>query len=132
MNVSKIKLPSNKKFGYFISAVLLIIAAYFFNLEKQIAGYIFLAFAIIILITTFLNPKSLYLLNKFWMHIGIFAGKIVSPIVLGLIFFGLFTPYGIVMKMMGRDELRLRQLKKKSYWRYRSNCLSQINFKKQF
>jgi hypothetical protein len=66
------------------------------------------------------------------MRLGFLLGKIISPIILGVIFFGLITPYGIVMRMFGRDELNLKKIKNKSYWINRSNISSQINFKKQF
>jgi hypothetical protein len=66
------------------------------------------------------------------MRFGFLLGKIISPIILGVIFFGLITPYGIIMRMFGRDELNLKKIKSKSYWIERSNISSQINFKKQF
>ena len=52
--------------------------------------------------------------------------------ILGIIYFGMFTPYSIVMKVMGRDELRLKQKNNKSYWINRSQTLLQTDFKKQF
>ena len=59
-------------------------------------------------------------------------GMIVSPLVLGVIFFGLVTPYGVVMRMFGRDELRLKQKKLKTHWIPRSQNLPQTDFTKQF
>ena len=43
-------------------------------------------------------------------------GKVVSPIVLGLIFFGMLTPVGIIGRLLGRDELRLKKAPVTSYW----------------
>lgn len=56
-----------------------------------------------------------------WMKFGYTLGIIVSPVILGIIFFGFFTPTSILMKLFKRDELRLKLLKKNSYWRRRTN-----------
>ena len=66
------------------------------------------------------------------MRFGLLIGMFISPIVLGIIFFGLFTPYGLVMKIIGRDELHLKTSKDRSYWIPRSQFSSKINFNKQF
>ena len=50
------------------------------------------------------------------MIFGLLLGKLISPIVMGIIFFGLFTPTSLIMKMLKRDELRLKFEKKKTYW----------------
>jgi len=57
---------------------------------------------------------------------------IVSPIVLGIIFFGLFTPIAFFMRLSGRDELRLKLSKKASHWVSRSEPLKSESFKQQF
>ena len=66
------------------------------------------------------------------MRIGFLIGMIVSPIILGIIFFGLVTPYGVVMRMFGRDELRLKTTNKLSYWIIRSEPIEPESFKRQF
>lgn len=116
MKFDQIKLPSNKKFGFFFSFVFLIISIYFFYSINYIVGNLFLIIGLFFLIVTLLNAKLLLPLNKLWMRLGVLLGMIVSPIVLGIIFFGLFTPYSLVMKAMGRDVLSLNQKNKKSYW----------------
>jgi len=55
------------------------------------------------------------------MRFGLFIGLIVSPIVLGIIYFTLFTPISLVMKMFGRDELRLKISFRQSHWRLKDN-----------
>ena len=60
-------------------------------------------------------------------------GMIVSPIVLGIIFFGLFTPIALYMKIIGRDELNLKLSKKASYWKERDlDYMETDAFKNQF
>jgi hypothetical protein len=132
MKLTNIKLPTNKKFGYFFSGVFLLASIYFFYLKSDNVGYIFSSLTIIFIITTFLKAELLLPLNKLWMRFGLLLGMIVSPIVLGVIFFGIFTPYGFVMRIMGRDEMNLKIFLKKSYWVIRSNNSKQTNFKNQF
>ena len=66
------------------------------------------------------------------MKFGILLGMIVSPIVMGLIFFGLFTPIAMLMRLFGRDELRLSLKKKKTHWINRKSLKEFDLFKKQF
>ena len=62
-------------------------------------------------------PKVLAPLNRLWFRFGLLLHKIVSPLVMGLMFYGLFTPYGVIMRMMGKDLLRLKlDPEAPSYW----------------
>ena len=132
MKFTEIKLPSNKKFGYFFSLFFLIISSYFIYSSNHTIGIILAIFATLFLATTLLNADLLLPLNKIWMYFGVLLGMIISPIVLGIIFFGLFTPYSLIMSIIGRDELNLKYTKKESHWIYRSQAIQQTNFKQQF
>ena len=132
MKFSKTKLPSNKKFGYFFSFIFLIISTYLLYFSQYKAGYIFATLALLFFVISIIKSDLLLLLNKLWMRFGLLIGMFISPIVLGIIFFGLFTPYGLVMKIIGRDELHLKTSKDRSYWIPRSQFSSKINFNKQF
>jgi hypothetical protein len=132
MKSSNIKLPSNKNFGYFFSGVFLAISIFFLFLEDQFIAYIFLTLTILLTLITLIKPNLLYQLNRLWMSFGLLLGKIISPIVLGVIFFGLITPYGLVLRLVGRDELKLKLIKKKSHWINRSKEFEKTNFKQQF
>lgn len=127
-----IKLPSNKKFGYTFSIIFLMVASYFFFLSSHKVGYIFFTLAGFLFVITLINPDILYIFNKKWMQLGILLGKIVSPIVLGILFFGLFTPFGLIMRIFGRDELFIKLKKKDSYWKLRQHGSKKINFNMQF
>ncbi len=71
----------------------------------------------IFLILGLLNSSILYPLNKIWMKFGYLLGAIIAPIVMALIFFGVVTPTGIFMKIIGKDLLNLKKKKdKKTYW----------------
>ena len=132
MKFDELKLPSNKNFGFFITLVFFIVTGYFFFKSNTFIAYISAFFAIIFMITTILRPQYLYQLNILWMRLGFLLGKIVSPIVLGTIFFGIFTPVAFIIRLFGRDELRLAFKRKKSHWTPRDNSKTSKNFKKQF
>ena len=129
---SKIELPSNKKFGYFFLLIFLISSSYFFLQKNLLLTLVFLTLAAVFLIIILVNSNALHPLNKIWMKLGKFLGIIISPIILAAIYFGLFTPYGIVMRLFGRDELHLKQKKNQSYWRSREKFNFKLNFRQQF
>ena len=82
---------------------------------------------------TFFKADLLLPLNKLWMRFGHLIGLIVSPIVLALMYFGIFTPIAIITKLFGRDELKLKFMSKQTHWISRESAnLIQDNFKQQF
>jgi hypothetical protein len=66
------------------------------------------------------------------MRFGLLLGMIVSPIVLGLIFFIMFTPVAFLMRLRGRDELRLKSKEKHTHWIQRDTPMQTDSFKHQF
>ena len=127
------KLPSNRKFGFFFTAVFVVIGAYSFSDETVTVSYLIFLLAAAFLGVTLISADSLLPLNKLWMRFGLLLGMIVSPIVLAIVFFGLFTPIGLLMKLFGRDELRLKLTARPSHWKERSSNTSQTDsFKYQF
>ena len=132
MKLSDKKLPSNKKFGFFFSALFFIVSTYFFYNQLEIVASALFVVALLFIFTTLFNADLLLPLNKLWMKFGLLLGIIISPIVIAIIFFGLITPYGILMRLFGRDELRLKRIKKESYWILRSQSFLKTDFKQQF
>lgn len=132
MKPLEIELPSNKKFGFFFAFVFAVVAAYFLYLGYIKYAYALFAVTLIFLIITLVKSQSLLPLNKLWMRFGITLGMIVSPIVFGLIFFGMFTPIAILMRLSGRDELRLKFTRKASHWIPRIEPIKSDSFKRQF
>ena len=132
MRQNELKLPSNKKFGLFFSFVFLASSAYLYLISFPLLSVLFVLLFSILIIITFTKTKLLSPLNKFWMTLGLFLGKIISPIILLLIYLFLFTPIAIIMKITGRDELNLKQkTKKTSFWIIRDDK-KKNNFKLQF
>lgn len=132
MKFSEIELPSNRKFGFFFTFVFAIAAAYFFSVANITWVCVFVTAALIFLFITLIESNALLPLNKLWMCFGLLLGIIVSPVVLGVIFFGLFTPIAILMRLSGRDELRLKFSRKASHWITRSEPIKSESFKHQF
>ncbi len=132
MNFSKVKLPSNLKFGFFFTVIFLIASFLFYKIGSEIWFYIFVTLCVVFFIITIIKADILLPLNKLWMKFGILLSIIVSPIIMGIIFFGIFTPVSIIMKLLGRDELRLRFKKKKTHWIHREDNKQIDSFKNQY
>ena len=132
MDHANIELPSNRKFGLFFTLIFLIAAIYFYLYDHEILSYIFGLLVVTFLVISIYNPKVLAPLNIIWMRFGFLIGKIISPIVMGVIFFGIFTPLAIIMRLFGRDELNLRYKKNDSDWVKRKQGLQVTLFKNQF
>ena len=116
MNKEKIKMSSNKSFGIVFFVFFLILSLYPL-LNKEKLNLLFLIFSITFLILGLLNSKILTPLNKVWFKFGIILGKIISPIIMGIIFFLVVTPIGLIMKILGKDLLKLKYNKKdNTYW----------------
>ena len=130
--LSEIELPSNKKFGYFFTLIFLIITGYFFLNKSLNLAYVFAAISITLFFITLVKANLLLYPNKLWIQFGLLLGMIISPIVLGVLFFVLFTPTAIIMKLFGRDELRIKFKKNTSYWIVRENQINSDSFSNQF
>jgi hypothetical protein len=111
------QLPSERSFGALFAAVSAVLAGYGFL--KHWAGlYIVLAMggAVALALLTLFIPKVLSPFNRAWHQLGLMLGKIVSPIVLGILFYGLLTPVAMISRRFGRDELKLKPQALASYW----------------
>ena len=127
---SKIKISSNRNFGLVFFVVFLIVALWPLKSEENIKLWS-LALSIIFFILGILNSQLLTPLNKLWFKFGMFLGLIVSPIVMGIVYFIVVTPIGIFMRLLGKDLLKTSKAKNAStYWIKRIN--KQSTMKKQF
>lgn len=109
------KSNSNRSFGLVFFIVFLIIAVYPLIHYEKIRVWSII-FSLIFLALALLKSKFLTPLNKLWFKFGLFLGKIFSPIVMGMIFFFVVTPIGLLMRFFGKDLLNLQYNKEKSYW----------------
>ena len=113
--MDEVKIGSNKSFGIVFFIVFFIISIYPLLSHNEIRLWS-LIISIIFLVLGLLNSKLLTPLNKVWFKFGILLGKIVSPLVMGIIFFFVVTPIGILMRILKKDLLNLKFSKKTTYW----------------
>jgi len=88
-----------------------------------------IVFSLLFLIITITRPNLFTFLNKLWIQFGILLGKIISPIVMGLVFFFVVTPIGIFVKVLKKDVMGLKR-GSSSYWITREDKIQSM--KKQF
>ena len=110
-----IKQSSNRSFGIVFFVVFLIISIYPLIKNEDIRVWS-LIIASIFLILGLNNSEILTPLNKLWFRFGLLLGKIISPLVMGIIFFIVVTPIGLIMRLLQKDLLKLRYNDNKSYW----------------
>ena len=110
-----IKISSNRSFGIVFFLVFLIISLYPLTYSEEIRVWSAII-SFIFLVLGLFNSKILTPLNKLWFKFGIFLGKIISPIIMGLIFFFVVTPIGLLMRLLGKDLINLKYNNNKSYW----------------
>ena len=124
------KIPSNRSFGILFFIVFFITSLWPLISRGDIIYWALIA-SLIFLVLGVLNSKFLTPLNKLWIKFGIFLGAIVSPIVMGIIYFIILTPIGALMRFLGKDLLKIN--KSKSLTTYWINRDKQKNtMKKQF
>ena len=110
-----IKIGSNRSFGIVFFLVFLLIATYPLINGNEIRLWS-LVISIIFLLLGLINSKILNPFNKLWFKFGIFLGKIISPLVMGIIFFLVVTPIGLLMRLLNKDLLNLKFKNSSSYW----------------
>ena len=126
-------MPSNRKFGIFMSCVMIAVAIYFYLVSAHIGLIITLTLSAVTAFIVRFHPNLLGPLNWMWYRVGVILGALTSPIVLGMLFFLLITPTAIITRALGRDSLRLKRKDIKSYWIARqSGALTKDSFKDQF
>ena len=114
--MDKIKLGSNRSFGIVFFLVFLLIALYPLSKQGEIRVWS-LIISLIFLFLGLLNSKILSPLNKIWFKFGIILGKIISPLVMGIIFFLVVTPIGLLMRLFKKDVLSLKfDNNNRTYW----------------
>tara|TARA_X000000368_G_scaffold405600_1_gene382904 strand:+ start:367 stop:762 length:396 start_codon:yes stop_codon:yes gene_type:complete len=126
---NKEKISSNRSFGIVFFVVFLLVGLWpiLKNSDLRIWSLIL---SIIFLFLGLLNSRILTPLNYVWFKFGMLLGKIISPIVMGLIFFVVVTPTAIILKLFNKDVLSLKKNKSNSYWRKNSNY--KTSMKNQF
>ena len=113
--MNEIKISSNRNFGLVFFIVFLVIAIYPLINSSEVRFWS-LIISLLFLILGLINSKLLTPFNKVWFKFGIFLGKIISPIIMGIIFFFVVTPIGFIMRLLSKDILNLKYNNENSYW----------------
>ncbi len=126
---NELKISSNKSFGIVFFIFFLLVSLYPLLKNENIRIWS-LIIALIFLVLGLFNSKILSPLNQLWFKFGLILGKIISPVIMGIIFFGVVTPIGVLMKILNKDLLSLKFNKEKSYWIEKNGIKSKM--KNQF
>ena len=113
--MDNIKIGSNRSFGIVFFIVFLLIALYPVINNEEIRAWSLIV-SLIFLVLGLLNSKILNPLNQIWFKFGVLLGRIISPLIMAIIFFFVVTPIGFIMRILGKDILNLRYNTKKTYW----------------
>ena len=113
--MSEIKIGSNRSFGLVFFIIFLIIAIWPLNYNGEIRVW-WLLTSIIFLTLGLINSKFLKPLNFLWFKFGLLLGRIISPIIMGIIYFFVVTPMGLLMKFVKKNLLSLKKKKSSTYW----------------
>ena len=113
--MDEIKISSNRSFGVVFFVVFLLIALYPLINNGEVRLWSLIT-SIVFLTLGLLNSKFLNPFNKLWFKFGIILGKIISPLIMGIIFFLVVTPIGLIMRLLRKDILSLKYNQNKSYW----------------
>lgn len=133
MNEIEQVLPSDRKFGYFFSVVFLLVTIYSIYRGNNGMVVLFTLLTLSTFLATLLKPMVLHPFNRIWFKFGILLGKVISPIVLGILFFLLIVPVGIATRLFGRDELDLKKSNQNTCWKVRDETDQSLTaFKNQF
>ena len=130
LHQSKIKISSNRNFGLVFFVVFLIVSLWPLTHEGSIRIWSVIVSAVF-LILGLINSRLLTPLNVLWFKLGMILGAIISPIVMGIVFFLVVTPTGFILRIMGKDLLNKKYDKEKeTYWIKRDTSIGTM--KRQF
>jgi hypothetical protein len=111
-----VKGPSNRKFGLTFAAIFLLLAAIGFYRGLHLT-WLFAALAPVSLVLALKFPDVLHAPNRAWLKFGLLLNRIVSPLIMMMLFFLVVAPTGFILKSLKKDPLRLRrEPSAKSYW----------------
>jgi hypothetical protein len=113
-----VKVPTERSFGRTFAVVFALLAAFSYW-HHGFSGRFYAAAAVaaVFAIVTLIAPQTLRPLNLVWLKFGLLLHKIVNPLIMGILFFGVFSPMGFVMRLFGVDFLRVkRKPPAETYW----------------
>jgi hypothetical protein len=116
---TRIETSSDRSFGVVLAAAFLVLAAWPMR-TGDAPRYPALGIGAAFVLCALIKPSVLHPLNRAWLWVGLLLAKLIHPIVLALLFFGVVTPVGILVRLCGKDLLRLRfDRSARTYWIHR-------------
>ena len=111
-----VKTSSNRSFGWVFTAVFLIVALWPLVSGGTLRWWSLIVSGLVLLVTV-AAPALLTIPNRLWMRFGLLLNRIISPVALAILFYVVVTPTGLLMRALGKDNLRLRRsVSSESYW----------------
>ena len=124
---------SDIKFGFFVTICLFSIGSYFLFNQNVTITVVFYFFSFFVLILSILSSRLIKMLKVFWFNLGYILHRIVNPIILIILFFGVITPYGLILKIFRQNDYQKNTNNKNSFWSKRDKVKnSNFDFFKQF
>ena len=112
----KISAGSNRKFGFTFSFVFSVIGILPWILHGNSIKYWAIIVSLVFLLVSILKEDLLSPINELWFRFGQLLHSIISPLIMGVLFYGVFTPIGFLLRLFGKDILHLKFNKHNSYW----------------
>ena len=125
-------LPSNRSFGITFGLITLVISFWNFLFNGGNINVIWMIFSFLFFFFAFVFPKLLLPLNKFWSNCGVLISFVMTPIIMSIIFFFVFTPIGLMLRLFNKRPINLKKSNVKSYWVLRTSKDLSKNMKFQF
>ena len=123
------KFENNKSFGILFFIVFILVSVWPLKNGEDLRIWSLLI-SLAFLFLGLINSKILTPLKSVWIKLGYFLGNIISPVVMGIIYFLVLTPTGLIMRLLGKDILKLNKNKLNTYWEKKSK--NQSTMKNQF
>lgn len=130
-----VKAPTERSFGITFSIVFLLLAAFtYWHRGATATFYTIITVSLVFAVVTLVAARLLRPLNLIWLKFGLLLHKVVNPVIMGLLFFVVFTPMGVAMRAIGVDFLRLKRKPAiESYWiSRRGEAIQDSSMKNQF
>jgi hypothetical protein len=127
-NFVNIDKKNNIFFGLIFFVLFLIIGLYPLKSDGIVKIWS-ITLSLVFLIITIIRPNLFLFLNRLWIQFGLLIGKIISPIIMGLVFFLVVTPIGLLVRILRKDVMGLKR-GESSYWIKRKDKVQSM--KKQF
>jgi hypothetical protein len=113
----KMPLPSNRSFGFLLAGLLIFLSVYFrYESKDPLIRDGCLISGLLVGLLAMVAPVLLTPFKWVWMRLGELIGKVVNPLMLGVMFFVLITPISLISRIFGRDVLFLKRPNVSSYW----------------